>query len=119
MVARARGAGVDRRWHLSGRCGTHLRSRSRARDRGGPEVRKLRSLGSNVASAIVGALIGALIVMGGDSLTRTPDPEPPGRPPSPEINVLEKGSGGTRSPSRILLAWSPREGLPPTTERGL
>ncbi|MGH2729146.1 MAG: M15 family metallopeptidase [Actinomycetota bacterium] len=78
-----------------------------------------RGLAGNVAFAIVGAIVGASVVLGVDGLTRAPEPTttPPAEAPSPEPSPL-----GRISPSKtVLLVWAPfaSGGLPATTERVL
>ncbi|MFN2488557.1 MAG: M15 family metallopeptidase [Actinomycetota bacterium] len=77
-----------------------------------------RRLGGNVAAALIGALVGALVVLGADGLTRT----------------IGRGAGGAeervaRSPDEprprtsahgnVLLAWSPRPSVSPLRAGGL
>jgi hypothetical protein len=76
-------------------------------------------LAGNVASAVVGTIVGASIVLGVDGLTRTPEPTatPRVHAPSPEPSSL-----GRISPSKtVLLAWAPfaSGGLPVRTEKVL
>ena len=69
-------------------------------------------LAGHTASALVGALVGALVVLAADGLTRMPAPDPywarpPARPQPPTIDA-----------AKVLLAWAPG-GLPRRAEREL
>lgn len=76
----------------------------------------MRALSTNAAAAVIGALVGALLVLGADSLTKeTEPPESTREAPTPEVEVLPRPhdipSAGT-----ILLAWAPGS-LPARAER--
>lgn len=69
-----------------------------------------------VASAVIGALVGALVVLGADGLTRTLPAGGQAPPALPQGRPLRRTGGGIAS--RVLLAWSPG-GMPPGTEATL
>lgn len=78
-----------------------------------------RRLAGHLASALVGALVGATIVLGADGLTRAPEPTVPrvSEPPTAEPESLRRVA-----PSKtVLLAWAPFSsgGLPGRSERVL
>ena len=78
-------------------------------------MRALRLTG-HAASALVGALVGALVVLGVDGLTRPAGPASnrPALTDWPET-AAPAGPAYPRGRSRVLLAWSPG-GLPQNTE---
>lgn len=79
----------------------------------------VRRLSSNLAAGIVGAVIGAVVVLALEGATRElPVRQPPPQTaPTPELEVTEPRE--PVDPSRtILLAWAPG-GLPPGTETEL
>jgi hypothetical protein len=82
-------------------------------------MRKWHPIRGNFASAVTGVVVGGLIALAGDSLTGTHSPKP--RPPLQfsKIHLLDESGSRMHFPSRILLAWSPREGLPLGTARAL
>jgi hypothetical protein len=75
---------------------------------------RLSSLSGHAGSALVGVVVGALVVLAADGLTRAPTPGPEGR----RLPVVDAAPDATSSPGRVLLAWSPG-GLPIGTERAL
>ena len=78
---------------------------------------RTRRLAGHTASALVGALVGALVVLGVDGLTR-----PVGLGSNPTAEWPDTASPGgpayPRGSSRVLLAWAPG-GLPAGTEEVL
>jgi hypothetical protein len=73
-------------------------------------------LAGNIASALVGAIVGASVILGVDGLTRAPQPTSPPRTEAPSSGP---SSLGRISPSKtVLLVWAPfaSGGLPSTTE---
>ena len=73
--------------------------------------------GGTAASAIVGALVGALLVLGVDGLTRPVGPGPMGaRIEAPD--PVARTTRVARRSGNVMLAWSP-QGLPSRTEKVL
>ncbi|MGH2747851.1 MAG: M15 family metallopeptidase [Actinomycetota bacterium] len=79
----------------------------------------VRRLSGRAASALVGAIVGAVLVLGVDGLTRGPDPRPGLESPRPEPQSRARGATDLAPANTFLLAWSPTGdgGLPPETER--
>jgi hypothetical protein len=77
-----------------------------------------RSLAGNAGAALVGALVGALVVLGVDGLSRTPHRGSVRGFESGPRTTLDSPRDYAPKDGRILLAWSPG-GLPPRTEAAL
>jgi hypothetical protein len=78
-----------------------------------------RRLTGLVASALVGAIVGAVLVLAADGLTRDPNPVPERNAPAPAPRVEAPAPAAVAPAETFLLAWSPTGagGLPPETER--
>ncbi|HYZ46044.1 MAG TPA: M15 family metallopeptidase [Actinomycetota bacterium] len=82
-------------------------------------MRRLTRLAGASLWALVGAIVGAVVVLGVDGLTRPAGPV--AKVPGPSGAALQTGPPERRYPrgdSRVLLAWSP-EGLPVHSENAL
>jgi D-alanyl-D-alanine carboxypeptidase len=80
-------------------------------------MKRARSLGGHLASAVAGVVIGALVVLGIDGMTRPLSKGPGGfRAPPPPPRLAEPLV--TERPSGIVLAWAPG-GIPVAAERAV
>jgi len=78
-------------------------------------VSRVKLASSHIAAAIAGAVIGAVLVLGVDGLTRTVPPSPA----TPQLQEpLEILPGVHPASARVLLAWSPL-GVPASLARSL
>lgn len=78
-----------------------------------------RRFTARAASALVGAIVGAVLVLGVEGLTRGTDPRPDLESPTPEPRSSAQAPAAVAPANTFLLAWSPTAegGLPPETER--
>jgi hypothetical protein len=88
-------------------------------------VSRAGRLGGHLAAAVLGAIVGAVLVLTVDGLGRTPEPRPASAPapapsPSPQAGPETRPRPGrieiSARPRGILLAWAPG-GLPMGVER--
>jgi hypothetical protein len=76
------------------------------------------ALVAHMTSALVGALVGALVVLGAEGLTRT-QVTGPAEKPSPSEPTAPAQAPPLPRPRGILLAWATDGGIPPSAERAV
>lgn len=74
------------------------------------------SIGGHVASAAIGALVGAIVVLGVEGATRGSEPSSPRPAPAPSSSQPDLPRASDRT--HLLLAWSPG-GIPRGAERAV
>jgi hypothetical protein len=77
-----------------------------------------RGVAAHMTSAVVGALVGALVVLGAEGLTRTQVVGPAKKERRPEPTAPARAQP-LRRPRGILLAWATDGGIPASAERAV